>query len=129
MSRYREIIAARIGRPLEPGEEVHHANGNHHDDRPGNLLLLSKEMHQRVHGAMRQRKREWLESAAWRWIYRPGLYTHGETVELTRITNPSFLAEIGEIDRVPVSPFEVEFTKASVDAFLARGGVRGRAAS
>lgn len=124
MSDYRKIVADRVGRPLTRNDVVHHANGNHHDDRPGNLLLTTHEGHRRIHGAMRGRKRAWLTSAAYRWVYPPLGYTHDETVELTHCTSPRVLAEIGEIEAVQLDEWQRGFTIPSVDAFVARGGLR-----
>ena len=38
--RYRDPVAWRLGRPLEPWETVDHIDGNHQDDHPDNLLVL-----------------------------------------------------------------------------------------
>lgn len=129
MSNYRRIIEERVGRPLTWNEEVHHVNGDHSDDRPGNLLLVSRALHLQIHGAMRARKREWLESAAYRWINPPKGYTYQETIEITRCSNPSYLAECGELEWVDLGEhgwgWEQGFTIPSVDAFVARGGLHG----
>lgn len=36
------VMSQMIGRPLEPGESVHHKNGVRNDNRPENLELWSK---------------------------------------------------------------------------------------
>jgi hypothetical protein len=45
----RVVMEEIVGRPLMPSEEVHHINGNHIDNRPENLFIVSKREHSRLH--------------------------------------------------------------------------------
>lgn len=42
---HRVVAARQLGRPLEPGEVVHHLNGDKKDARPENLLVLQADEH------------------------------------------------------------------------------------
>jgi hypothetical protein len=50
--RYYEHVAVAelvIGRPLLPAETVHHLNENTQDNRPGNLVVVPRDTHGRIH--------------------------------------------------------------------------------
>ena len=45
---HRLVAAANLGRPLEKGEHVHHLNGDKHDNRPENLVVMTSAQHKAV---------------------------------------------------------------------------------
>lgn len=45
---HRLVAEARIGRKLEPGEQVHHINGNKQDNRPENIEVMPTLAHHKV---------------------------------------------------------------------------------
>ena len=52
---HRQVMAEKLGRPLESGEHVHHINGNQKDNRPENLEIVSLSTHMSKHSPVRQR--------------------------------------------------------------------------
>lgn len=56
------VAAAYLPEPTEPDMELHHINGNPSDNRPSNLVWLTKEQHQETHEKMRKWIREYLSN-------------------------------------------------------------------
>ena len=50
--RARLAAAEYLGRPLLPGEVVHHMNGNAEDNSPQNLLVMPDRQHRQLHMAL-----------------------------------------------------------------------------
>ena len=50
---HRRVAEKKMGSKILPGYEVHHINGNKRDNRPKNLVVLSKKAHMKLH------KRSW----------------------------------------------------------------------
>lgn len=46
---HRTVAEQKIGRPLLPGEVVHHIDGNHRNNAPENLQVMSAADHLREH--------------------------------------------------------------------------------
>lgn len=46
---HRLIAEEEIGRPLRPGEEVHHLDLNRENNLPRNLLVLEESQHRKLH--------------------------------------------------------------------------------
>lgn len=54
---HRAVAAWKLGRPLAPGEVVHHINDDPRDNHPNNLLVMSSQAaHMTLHWYDRRRK-------------------------------------------------------------------------
>lgn len=52
---HREIMEKKLGRKLRSDEEVHHIDGNHFNNDPDNLIVLSKSEHSKIHASWKAR--------------------------------------------------------------------------
>lgn len=56
------VAAAYLPEPEHPDMELHHIDGNPANNRPNNLVWLTKEQHQEAHRKMREWMREYLSN-------------------------------------------------------------------
>jgi hypothetical protein len=57
-SQHRAVAEWHLGRPLEPGEVVHHVNEVQGDDHPENLRVLpNQSVHMALHWYLRRQAR------------------------------------------------------------------------
>lgn len=52
---HRRIAEKKYGRKLQPWEEVHHIDGNHFNNAPDNIIVLSKSEHSKIHASWKGR--------------------------------------------------------------------------
>lgn len=52
---HRRIAEEKYGRELLPWEEVHHIDGNHFNNDPDNIIVLSKTDHSKIHASWKER--------------------------------------------------------------------------
>lgn len=72
ITQHRVIMESILGRPLRPGENVHHKNGVKHDNRPENLELWSRSQ---PSGQRVRDKTEW--AIEWLRLYAPETLADG----------------------------------------------------
>ncbi|WP_274916954.1 HNH endonuclease [Streptomyces sp. WZ-12] len=54
---YRLVMEQKLGRKLRSDETVDHINGNHHDDSPSNLRVVSRAENTRLMHKRRDKKK------------------------------------------------------------------------
>ncbi|MCC3766004.1 HNH endonuclease [Streptomyces sp. UNOC14_S4] len=54
---YRLVMEKKLGRKLKSDETVDHINGNHHDDRPSNLRVVSRARNTQLMHERRDKKK------------------------------------------------------------------------
>lgn len=47
---HRRVAEKLVGGKIYSGREVHHIDGNKSNNRPSNLMIVSKAEHRRIHG-------------------------------------------------------------------------------
>ena len=52
---YRQIVEFNTGKALTAQEEVHHIDGNHMNNAPENLLVVSRKEHMSIHALQKKR--------------------------------------------------------------------------
>ena len=56
IGEHRLIVEQREGRRLTSGEVVHHVNGDKFDNRPENLVVVTRAEHRRLHSGTRWKR-------------------------------------------------------------------------
>lgn len=54
--KHRKVAEEKLGRKLTPGEEVHHIDGDHFNNDPENIEVLTKSEHAKIHASRKERK-------------------------------------------------------------------------
>lgn len=95
------VAEKKIGRRLTEGEVVHHINGNKLDNRPENLIVMTKSQHAKLHGNSKKRIIMCNRCGKERQNHGRGLcpscyhyeFVHGNLENYSKIREPKYEAE------------------------------------
>ena len=73
------VAAAQVRRQLSKSEVVHHLNGDRQDNRPGNLVIVSRTEHARLHAQLEGLARQLMKQGMIE--FKDGSYTFSSQLE------------------------------------------------